>query len=110
MALATEAEIAALYINAREAVAIRNILVELGHKQQPTLMHIDSKTADGLLQQKMQSERTKAMDMRFHWLRDRQQQQQLNIFWRPGSNNMGDYYTKHHPASHHQKLRTTNVS
>ena len=81
MASATENEITALYIKAREAVTICNILVELGHKQQPTLMQMDRETADGLLQQKMQSKRTKAMDMRFHWLSDRQQQQQLNICW-----------------------------
>ena len=66
MALDAEAEIAALYTNAREAVAIQNILTELGNKQKPTLMQTDSATAEGLLKQKIQSKRTKAMDMSFH--------------------------------------------
>ena len=36
MTSATEAELTALYIMAREAVYIRIILEELGHKQPPT--------------------------------------------------------------------------
>ncbi len=38
MSLATDAELAALYIMAREAVYIRIILKEMGHKQPPTPM------------------------------------------------------------------------
>ena len=41
MASATEAELAALFINAREAVYIRIILEELGHKQPPTPLRTD---------------------------------------------------------------------
>ena len=37
------------------------------------------------------------MDMRFHWLRDQS---------KPGSSNLADYWTKHHPASHHRNLRS----
>ena len=109
MASATEAELAALYTNAREAVAIRNTLVNLGHPQPPTPIQTDSAMAAGLLLKTMQSKCTKAMDMRFHWLKDRQQQQQFKFFWQPGSLNLGDYYTKHHPASHHQKVRPTYI-
>ena len=103
IASATEAEIAALYMNARELVAIRNILENLGHKQQLTLMQTDSATAEGILNKKMQPKRTKAMDMRFHWLCDRHQKRKINIFWKPGILNLGDYHSKHHPDSHHQK-------
>ena len=45
------------------------------------------------------------MDMRFHWLRDRQLQQQLRIYWRSGKLNLADYFTKHHPAAHHRNMR-----
>ena len=110
MASAMSAKIVALYMNARESVAIRNILENLGHKQQPTMPQTDSATAEGILNKKMQPKRTKAMDMRFNWLRDRQQQKHINIFLKPGILNLGDYYTKHHPASHHQKLRPQYVT
>ena len=45
------------------------------------------------------------MDMRFHWLRDRELQKQLRIYWRSGKLNYADYFTKHHPASHHRNTR-----
>ena len=39
--------------------------------------------------------------MRFHWLRDRELQEQLRFYWRSGKLNYADYFTKHHPAAHH---------
>ena len=71
MTSATESEIAALYIMAREVVYIRIILEELGHKQPPTSLQTDNSMADAVCNGKVQPKRTKAMDMRFHWLRDR---------------------------------------
>ena len=105
MSSAAEAELAALYINAREAVYIRNILEELGHKQPPTPMQTDNSTAEGVINNKVQPKRTKAMDMRFHWLRDRECQKQFRFYWRPGTVNIADYWTKHHPGSHHKNMR-----
>jgi hypothetical protein len=51
--------------------------------------------------------RTKAMDMRFHWLRDRSvNQEQFRFFWRPGALNRGDYWSKHHPPAHDRNMRS----
>ncbi len=105
MSSATEAELAGLYIMAREAVYIRIILEELGHKQPPTPLQTDNAMADAVINGKIQPKRTKAMDMRFHWLRDRECQQQFRIYWRPGKMNYADYWTKHHPESHHKNVR-----
>ena len=105
MSSATEAELAALYIMAREAVYIRIILEELGHKQPPTPLQTDNSMAEGVVNGKVQPKRTKAMDMRFHWLRDRECQRQFRIYWRPGRLNYADYWTKHHPATHHKNIR-----
>jgi len=69
---AAEAEIGALYINARKGVEIRNILKEMGHMQPPPPVQTDNSTADGIVNLRVQPKRTKAMDMRFHWLRDRE--------------------------------------
>ena len=44
------------------------------------------------------------MDMRFHWLRDHECQQQFRIYWRPCKMNYADYWTKHHPESHHKNM------
>ena len=105
MSSATEAELAALYIMAREAVYIRIILEEMGHKQPPTPIQTDNAMADAVINGKITPKRTKAMDMRFHWLRDRECQQQFKFYWRPGKTNYADYWTKHHSAAHHVNIR-----
>ena len=71
MSSATEAELGALYINTREAVPMRLLLQEMGHPQSKTSMQTDNTTALGVVTNTVQPKRTKAMDMRFHWLRDR---------------------------------------
>ncbi len=101
MSSATEAELAALYIMAREAVYIIIILKEMGHKQPPTPMQTNNAMTDGVINGKVQPKRTKAMDMQFHWLQDRECQQQFRIYWQPGKPNYADYWTKHHPTAHH---------
>ena len=105
MSSATEAEMAALYIMAREAVYIRIILQEMGHPQPATPIQTDNAMAEAVVNAKIQPKRTKAMDMRFHWLRDRECQQQFKFFWRPGKTNYADYWTKHHSAAHHVNMR-----
>jgi hypothetical protein len=104
MLSATEAELAGLYIMAREAVYIRIILEELGHKQSPTPLQTYNAMADAVINGKVQPKQTKAMDMRFHWLQDRECQQQFRIYWRPGKMNYADYWTKHHPEAHHWNI------
>ena len=96
MLSATEAELAALYIMAREAVYISIILEEMRHPQPPTPLQTDNSMADGVVNGKITPKRTKAMDMRLHWLRDRECQEQFRIYWRPGKLNYADYWTKHH--------------
>jgi hypothetical protein len=105
MSSAAEAELAALYINAREAVYIRQILQELGHPQPRTPIQTDNSTAEGVINNKIQPKRTRAMDMRLHWLRDREAQRQFRFYWRPGGKNLADYWTKHHAPTHHKNVR-----
>jgi hypothetical protein len=65
MSSAAEAELGALYINAREAVPLRQLLMEMGHKQPPTPIQTDNSTALGVVTNNIQPRRTKAMDMRY---------------------------------------------
>ncbi len=69
---AAEAELGALFINAREAVHLRRILVEMGHPQPKTPVQTDNSTAKGFINSKIQPKQTKSMDMRFEWLKDRE--------------------------------------
>ena len=68
MSLAAEAEVGALYLNAKEAVYLQQILEEMGHPQPKTPIQTNNTTAEGIINKKIQPKRTKAMDMRFHWL------------------------------------------
>ena len=91
MSSAAEAELGALFINAKEAVYIRHILEERGHSQPPPPIQTDNSTANGVVNNIIQPKRMKAMDRRFHWLRDRMNQAQFRFHWRPGPTNLADY-------------------
>jgi hypothetical protein len=107
MASAAEAEVGALFVNAQDAVPIRNTLIELGHPQPPTPIQTDNSTAAGFANDTIKQKRSKAMDMRFYWIKDRARQNQFLFYWRPGAENLGDYHTKHHSPSHHRLMRST---
>jgi hypothetical protein len=70
MSSAVEAELGALFINAKIAVPMRKTLEELGHPQPQTPVQTDNSTAYGVINNKIQPKATKAMDMRFYWLKD----------------------------------------
>jgi hypothetical protein len=106
MSSTAEAELGALYTNARKGVEIRNILQELGHHQPPTPIQTNNSTAESIINSRVQPKHTKAMDMRFHWLRDQSvNYNQFRFFWQPGHTNLADYWTKHHPTSHHRNMQ-----
>ena len=101
MSSAAEAKLGALYINFREAIPARHTLIAMGHLQPPTSTQTDNTTALRVVNNTIAPRRTKAMGMRFHWLRFRKYQQQFCHYWQPGPTNNGDYLTKHHAAVHH---------
>jgi hypothetical protein len=104
---AAEAEVAGVYHNGREACPLRICLEELGHPQPPTPIQTDNSTAAGIANDTVKQKRSKAIDMRFYWIRDRVRQGQFHVYWKRGSLNKADYFTKHHPASHHQDIRSS---
>ena len=105
MASAAEAEVAGIYLNATEAVSERNCLIEMGHPQPPTPIKTDNTTARGIITGTIKQKRSKAIDMRFYWLKDRFEQKQFDYVWGPGIENLADYPTKHHSGKHHSTVR-----
>jgi hypothetical protein len=51
--------------------------------------------------------RSKAIDMRYHWVRDRVQQGDYKVLWLEGKRNLADYFTKAHAPAHHRSMRST---
>jgi hypothetical protein len=105
VASAAESEVGACFHNAQSGAPLRVTLTELGHIQPPMPLRTDNSTAFGILNETIQKKRSKAMDMRYHWLTDRVRQKQFDIYWRAGRKNLGDYHTKHHSAQHHKDMR-----
>jgi hypothetical protein len=85
---AAEAELGVLFINAREAVYLRRILVKMGHSQPKTPIQTDNSTAEGFINSKIQPKCTKSMDMRFKWLKDREAKDQFRFYRRLGKTNL----------------------
>ena len=74
MSSAAEAEVGALFMNAHEATPFRQSLNNLGHPQGATPINTDNATAQGIVDNTMKQKRSKAMDIRFYWVRDRVEQ------------------------------------
>jgi hypothetical protein len=105
MSLAAEAEIGAVFINAKEGAVLHTTLQELGHPQPPTPLETDNTTATGYSSGTIKQKRTKEMDMRFYWIKDRVKQGQFNVYWGPGYQNLAYYFTKHHSPEPHKRMR-----
>ena len=95
----------ATFINCKAAVPLRITIEVMGHPQPPTPIQINNSTTESKMNSTMQQKRSKAMDMHFYWVQDRIKQKQFNLFWKPGTTNLGDYHTKHHAPSHHRNVR-----
>jgi hypothetical protein len=105
VASAAESEVGACFHNAQSGAQLRVTLAELGHIQPPTPLRTDKSTAFVILNETIKQKRSKAMDMRYHWLTDRVRQKQFDVYWRPGRENLADYHIKHHSAQHHKYMR-----
>jgi hypothetical protein len=102
---AAEAEYAGLFTNGQHAEGERQILDALGYPQDPTLLVTDNSCAAAIANDAVTQRRSKSMDMRFHWIRDRVRQGHFCVTWRPGNVNLADLFTKDHPTSHFLALR-----
>jgi hypothetical protein len=105
VASATESEVGACFHNAKSGAPLRVTLIVLGHIQPMRPLRTYNSTAFGILNETIKQKRSKAMDMRYHWLTDRVRHKQFDVYWRPGRENLGDDHTKHHSAQHHKDMR-----
>jgi hypothetical protein len=107
---AAEAEYGGLFHNAKEAEQFRHTLADLGHPQEATEIVTDNQVAKGLADNTVKQKRSKAIDMRFHWIRDRIKQGHFTIKWQAGTTNLADFFTKLHPPKYHRETRRLYVT
>ena len=104
-----EAEYAALFLIGREATNARHILEDLGYPQNPTDIKCDNTCAMGIANGSVKQRRSKAIDMRYHWIRDQVKLGNYSVTWAEGASNLADYFTKAHPVHHYVNMRSTYV-
>jgi hypothetical protein len=93
-----------MYINAQHAEVDRQTLEDLGHPQTPTTLVYDNDPAGRIAEQTAKIRRSKAIDMRYHWIQDRIQQGHFKLNWAPGSHNLADFPSKAHPIHHFEAM------
>ena len=84
MSSAQEAETGAGFVNGKELVPSIRTLESLGYMQSPVPIQFDNKVATALMKDECKPKQSKSMDMRFYWLRCREQQKQFHVYWKRG--------------------------
>jgi len=105
----SEAEYAALFLNGQAAVSTRQTLEDLGYPQSATPIITDNTTAYGIANRTLKLKRSKAIYMRYNWIRDRVTNGAYIVHWGPGDFNLADYFTKTHPPHYYRSMRATFV-
>jgi hypothetical protein len=109
MSSAAEAEHGGLFYNCKDAAALHTTLADMGHPQPATPIQTDNACAACIVNGTVKQRRSKAMDMRFYWMRDRVSKGEFLVHWRRGSDNLADYFTKHHSPAHRCLMRSRSL-
>jgi hypothetical protein len=97
---AAKAVFGALFYNGKKAAWLTTTLNNMGHPQPPTPIQTGNSCAAGISSNTVNQRRSKAIDMRFYWIKDCVAQNMFAVHWRQGSDNLANYFTKHHPLAH----------
>lgn len=102
IALSTaEAEYVSLSEAAKEAIFLRRFLKELIGKEEPITIHTDSQSAMAIALNPVQHQRTKHIDVRYHFVRETLESSILNLKYRQTSLMVADVLTKAVPKGKH---------
>ena len=81
----------------------------MGHHQPPIPVVTDSATSDRFVNDNTRQNKSRAIDMKFYWVCDRERQAEYLVYWERGKDNLADYFTKHHPTKHHRATKGTDL-
>ena len=102
---ASEAELGGTFNNAQMGTIMRLTLTEMGWPQPATVINVDNSTVYGIANSTIKRQRSRAMNKNFFWIIDQVDLKNFCVVWAPGLKNLADYFTKHHTAKHHMKVR-----
>ena len=102
VASVAEAEYASAFGGSQVLVELTLTLTNLGHPQQsPPLLFVDNECAIGLATSSVRPKKSKSIDMRLDWLKERASQQFFRFVFLPGLINPADFFTKILPIYRH---------
>ena len=105
MASASEAELGALFLNAREATTIRTTLINLGHPQPLNPIITDNLCVSEIANNTVKQKWSKVIDMRLYWIVDQIKQNKSSTL-ETRIENLADYFTKHHSPAYHRLVHS----
>jgi len=98
----TEAEYMALTDGAKEAIWLKGHVSELGFVQKTVNIHCDSQSAIALAKNAVYHERTKHIDVKYHFIRDLVNNGEVQVLKIDTEDNPADIFTKVLPVSKFQ--------
>ena len=106
VALSTcEAEYMALAATVQEAKFLSQLLTDMSRdKVHKTLIHVDSQSAISLANNPIQHQRSKHIDIRYHYIRSEIQNNHVDLKYISTEDNVADIFTKPVPAPRLQKF------
>jgi hypothetical protein len=104
----TESEYIAAYTATREAICLRRMLIELGETSVDTAVDLneDNQACIKLAHNPCSAQRTKSMDVKYHFLRQAVQEGKINLKYVDTKKQLADIFTKQLPVTQFGKLRT----
>lgn len=102
----TEAEYMALSAGVQEALYLRQLLEDLGYQQSAaTVIHEDNQGCIALADNPIHHKRTKHIDIRYHFVRERIESEEIKVSYVPTEHQLADLLTKALPRDRMVYLR-----
>ena len=101
---AAESEYVTVFYTAEGAIPHTQSLEAIGHKQPATLIRTDNRVAVGIANKTMQIKRSRTINTKFHWIRERVGAGQFIVEWVAGEDNIADAFTKPLPRARFWKF------
>ena len=101
----TEAEYMALAAGVQEAIYLKQLLATAGYEQGTVKLHEDNQSCIALAKNPVFKSRAKHIDVRYHFVRERTQQKEVEITYCPTERMLADTMTKALPKRRFESLR-----
>ena len=102
----TESEYVAAAAAAKEVVWMRRLLQDIGrHQSKPTLLFCDNQSAIKLVRNPQFHQRTKHIDVKFHFIRDLQEEHVIDVVYVNTESQLADLLTKGLDGPRFRRLR-----